>query len=349
MRLLILGGTWFLGRTIAEQAVAAGWQVTTFSRGRSGHDVPGAVPVRGQREDPDDVARLAGSDCWDVVVDTSGYTPEAVDLAARLLRDRAARYVLISTVNAYRGWPTELLTDESQVYEDAGDGARPAPSAAEVLAPSGVRYGQGKAAGERALVRWFPEPDSLILRPGVILGPYEYIGRLPWLLRRMERGGEVLAAGSPSRPIQPVDVRDLTEFVLRAARTDLSGAMNVTAPLGHATYGGLLESCRDAVGGHCELVWVADDWLAAQDVTPWSEIPLWRTTAGAWHVLSERAWTAGLTCRPLHETVAETWNWLRREDPVPHERAAEIGLSAVKEERLLAAWRKHSAGRQGGS
>ena len=125
VRLLILGGTWFLGRTIAEQAIAAGWQVTTFSRGRSGRDVPGAVPVRGQREDPDDVARLAGSDCWDVVVDTSGYTPEAVDLAARMLRDRTPRYVLISTVNAYRGWPTEPLTDESRVYEDSGDGARP--------------------------------------------------------------------------------------------------------------------------------------------------------------------------------------------------------------------------------
>ena len=349
MRLLILGGTWFLGRTIAEEAIAAGWQVTTFSRGRSGHDVPGAVPVRGHREDPDDLARLAGSGPWDMVVDTSAYTPEAVDLAARTLRDRAGRYVLISTVNAYRGWPTEPLSDESPVYNDAGDGARPVPSAAGVLAPSGIRYGQGKAAGERALTRWFPEPDSLILRPGVILGPYEYVGRLPWLLRRMERGGDVLAAGSPSRAIQPVDVRDLSEFVLHVARIGLSGAVNVTAPPGHATYGELLESCREVTGGHCELVWIADDWLAAQDVTPWSEIPLWRTTAGAWNVSSERARAAGLTCRPLPETVTGTWNWLRREDPVPHERAAEIGLGAVKEERLLAAWRKHAAGRQGGS
>ena len=88
---------------------------------------------------------------------------------------------------------------------------------------------------------------------------------------------------------------------------------------------------------------------AAQDVTPWSEIPLWRTTAGAWHVSSERAWVTGLTCRPLPETVAGTWDWLRREDPLPHERAAEIGLDALKEERLLTAWREHAAGRQGGS
>ena len=274
MRLLILGGTWFLGRTLAETAVTLGWEVTTFSRGLHGHDVPGTVPVRGRREDSDDVARLASGGRWDVVVDTSGYAPVAVDLAARMLRDRAARYVLISTVNAYRGWPTEPLTDESPVYEDAGDDAKPVPSAAKVLAPSGIMYGQGKAACERALIRSFLEHGSLILRPGVILGPYEYIGRLPWLLRRMELGGQVLAAGSPSRPIQPVDVRDLSAFVLHAARTGLSGAMNVTAPLGHATYGELLESCRDVTGGHAELVWVADDWLAAQDVTPWSEIAM---------------------------------------------------------------------------
>jgi nucleoside-diphosphate-sugar epimerase len=344
MRLLILGGTWFLGRTIAEHAIEAGYQVTTFSRGRSGRDVPGTIPVRGRREDPDDVARLASSGRWDVVVDTSGYTPETVGLAARMLRDRADRYVLISTVNAYRGWPTEPLTDQSQVYEDAGDGARPVPSAAKILAPGGIAYGQGKAAGERALARSFAEADRLVLRPGVILGPYEYIGRLPWLLRRMDRGGVVLAAGSPSRPIQPVDVRDLSEFVLHAAKTGRSGAMNVTAPLGHATYSGLLESCRSVTGGHCELVWVADDWLAVQDVTPWSEIPLWRTTAGAWRVTSERALAAGLTCRPLPETVADTWAWLRRENPVPHQRAAEIGLDAVKEEQLLAAWREHAAG-----
>ena len=143
MRLLILGGTWFLGRTLAETAVTLGWEVTTFSRGLHGHDVPGTVPVRGRREDSDDVARLASSGRWDVVVDTSGYTPEAVDLAARMLRDRAARYVLISTVNAYRGWPTEPLTDESPVYEDVGDDAKPVPSAAKVLAPSGIMYGQG--------------------------------------------------------------------------------------------------------------------------------------------------------------------------------------------------------------
>jgi nucleoside-diphosphate-sugar epimerase len=345
MRLLILGGTWFLGRTLAELAVAGGWDVTTFSRGLHGHDAAGTNPVRGQREDPDDMARLARAGHWDAVVDTSGYTPEAVELAARTLQDRAERYVLVSTVNAYRGWPTVPLKDASEVYQDAGEAADPLPSAAKVLSPSGIAYGRGKAASERVVERVFTTSASLVLRPGVILGPYEYIGRLPWLLRRMERGGEVLAGGPPSRSVQPVDVRDLAAFILHAVEARLHGAMNVTAPLEHATYGELLEGCRDATGGRAELVWVDEGWLSAQEVAPWTEIPLWRTTPGAWHVSSDRAWKAGLACRPLSETIADTWDWLCREDPVPHERAAEMGLDSQKEQQLLAAWRKHLAGR----
>ena len=344
MRLLILGGTWFLGRTLAELAVARGWEVTTFSRGLHGHDAAGTDPVRGRREDPGDMARLASAGCWDAVVDMSGYTPGAVQLGARALRDRVGRYVLVSTVNVYRGWPAVPLTDESPVYQDTGEDAAPLPLAAKIPALD-VGYGQRKAASERAVQRVFSPEASLVLRPGVILGPYEYIGRLPWLLRRMERGGQVLAAGPPSRPVQPIDVRDLAAFILRAVETGVAGAMNVTAPPGHATYGELLEGCRDAVGARAELVWVDEDWLMRQPVTPWTEIPLWRTTAGAWNVSSQRAWDAGLASRPLGQTIADTWDWLGKESPVPHERAAVIGMEPRKEQELLAAWRQHPARR----
>jgi len=279
MRLLILGGTWFLGRTLAEIALGHGWDVTTFSRGLHGRDVPGTVPVRGRREDPGDLARLAAAGPWDVVVDTSGYDADAVTAAVRALRGQAGKYVLISSVNAYRGWPAVELTDDSEVYQDAGEAAMPLPAAAEMLAPSGIRYGQGKASGERAAAREFGT-GCLVLRPGVILGPYEYIGRLPWLLRRMERGCQVLAAGPVSRPVQPVDVRDLAAFIVYAASSDVSGAMNVTAPVGHGRYGELLETCWDVTGRRAELVWVDEDWLTCQDVRQWSEIPLWRTTRG---------------------------------------------------------------------
>lgn len=344
MRLLILGGTWFLGRTLAELAVAWGWEVTTYSRGLHGRDAAGTCPVHGRREDPGDMARLADAGLWDAVVDTSGYTTDVVELAARTLRDHAGRYVLVSTVNVYRGWPAVPLTDESPTYQDAGEAAGPLPLAAKVPALD-VGYGQRKAACERVVQRAFGPAGSLVLRPGVILGPYEYIGRLPWLLRRMERGGRVLAAGPPSRPIQPVDVRDLAAFIMHAVEKSLAGAMNVTAPPGHATYGELLEGCRDTAGARAELVWADEDWLLAQPVTPWTEIPLWRTTAGAWHVSSDRARDAGLACRPLRQTIADTWDWLGHDDPVPHERAAAIGMEPRKEQEMLAAWREHLAGR----
>jgi nucleoside-diphosphate-sugar epimerase len=339
MRLLILGGTWFLGRILAEQAIARGWQVTTFSRGQSGHDVPGTAAIRGDRTRHGDVAALASAGPWDAVVDTSGYVPEMVAASAATLRKVAGRYVYLSTVNAYRGWPNEPLTDESPLYDATDGAASERAEASRGMAPA-AEYGQLKADCERAVQHQFPNGDCLILRPGVVLGPYEYVGRLPWLLNRMHSGGPVLAAGDPARSIQPIDVRDLAAFILVAISDQLSGAMNVTAPIGHSTYSTLLDTCNKVTGNHAELVWVEDQWLAEQDVTPWTEIPLWRLAPGAWAVSSTRAANAGLTCRSLEITVADTWVWLSREQPMPHERASEIGLDPTKEQRLLAAWQR---------
>jgi 2'-hydroxyisoflavone reductase len=338
MRLLILGGTWFLGRTLAELALGDGWQVTTFSRGRSGRDVPGTRTLRGDRIDRANVGDLTADGPWDAVVDTSGFMPEVVAAAAEVLRPVAGRYVYVSTVNVYRGWPTEPLADDSPVYDELPDVTIDMAGEAERRA-NAEQYGQLKAACERAVWQWFG-PEGLIVRPGVILGPYEYNGRLPWLLRRMRRGGQVLAPGDPGRPIQPVDARDLAAFILTAISTGLGGAMNVTAPLGHSTYGQMLDSCREVTGGAAELVWVEDQWLASQDVKPWREIPLWRAAAGTWQVSSARAWAAGLTCRPLRDTVADTWTWLGHDEPVAHWRAREIGIDPEKEQHLLAAWRE---------
>jgi nucleoside-diphosphate-sugar epimerase len=343
MRLLILGGTWFLGRTLAEQALAAGWHVTTFSRGRSGHDVPGAEPIRGDRACAADLGRLAGAGRWDAVVDTSGHVPEVVTSAASALRPVADRYVYISTVNAYRGWPDEPLTDVSPIYPVAGtEMTAHAAGADRGLAPP-AEYGRLKAACEQAVQQQFQDGRCLVLRPGVVVGPYEYVGRLPWLLRRMSTPGPALAAGDPARPIQPLDVRDLAAFILLAISSRLSGTMNATAPIAHSTYGEMLGFCRDAVGGAAWLIWVDDQWLAAQDVRQWTEIPLWRTAPGAWAVSSRRAEQAGLTCRSLRETVNDTWAWMSTEDPMPHERAAQIGIDPAKEQQLLAAWEQHSA------
>lgn len=337
VRILILGGTWFLGRTLAEASLRRGWSVTTFNRGRSGRDVDGVEVVRGDRSVEDDVARLIRRGPWDAVIDTSGHEPGVVQISAQALRDHVGRYVYISTVNVYQGWPAEPLTDESPVRESRPDLRADVPGAKQGLAGADI-YGRFKAGCELAVRQAFADERTLILRPGVLLGPYEYVGRLPWLLRRMERGGKALAAGPPDRPIQPVDVRDLAEFALDAVERGDAGAMNATAPIGHSTYGELLAECRSVTGHRAELIWVAEDWLARQDVRQWSEIPLWRTTRGAWNVRSDRAWSLGLHCRPLVSTVADTWAWLRREQLMPHGRQAEIGLSAEKEQALLDAW-----------
>jgi nucleoside-diphosphate-sugar epimerase len=179
---------------------------------------------------------------------------------------------------------------------------------------------------------------ALILRPGVVIGPHEYVGRLQTLLGRAAQGGRMLAAGDPAQPIQPVDVRDLTDFTLALVAGGVSGVFNVAAPDGHATYGALLDACVEATGAAAKLVWVDAAWLAEQDVRQWTEIPLWRTPAGTWAVDASHAHRVGLVCRPLRETVLDTWRWLQVERPIPHERQAEHGLDPAKEARLLEAW-----------
>ncbi|WP_324188691.1 NAD-dependent epimerase/dehydratase family protein [Nocardia flavorosea] len=332
-RVLILGGSWFLGREIAERAVAQGWEVTTFRRGRTGTDVEGVTTVRGDRADHDDLARLASSGPWDVVVDTSSFVPRETLALARALEPVADRYVLVSTVSVYQGWPIEPLTESSPVLEcpsDAGPGfgydGDPGPST----------YGFGKAGCERAVTETFGTARTTILRPGVILGPHEYVGRLEWWLRRMQRGGRVLVPGSPDRPIQPVDVRDVAAFALTP---DLTGVYNVTAAR-RERMGDMLGACRDITGGGAVLEWVTDEqWLARQGIRQWTELPLWRTYAGVWNVDASNAREAGFTCRPIRETVSATWMWLNSGgSAVRHERAGELGISPEREATILGLW-----------
>jgi nucleoside-diphosphate-sugar epimerase len=203
--------------------------------------------------------------------------------------------------------------------------------------PVAYAYGTLKAGCEQAVMQAYGDA-ALILRPGVVLGPYEYVGRLPTLLKRAARGGRMLAAGDPDQPIQPVDVRDLAGFTLSMVESGRGGAFNVTAPTGHGTYGDLVRSCVAATGSDAELVWVESEWLIDKGIRQWTEIPLWRTPAGTWAVDSALAQAAGLACRPLRETVRDTWNWLRVEQPVLHERQAEHGMDPDREIQLLTAW-----------
>jgi 2'-hydroxyisoflavone reductase len=334
MRLLVLGGTRFVGHAVVTAGLSHGWEITTFNRGVSGPDVAGVHVIRGDRTKAPDLARLAAAGPWDAVIDTSGYVPREVLAACGHLEEVAGRYVFMSTVSVYRGWPAEPLTEASELLycpPDAG------PDYGEDTEDGPTRYGYQKSGCELAVTSTFGAARSTVLRPGVVLGPREYVGRLPWWLNRVAAGGRVLAPGSPDRSIQPADVRDLAEFAVRSAACGIAGAYNVTAPVGRETFGGMLAACARVTGSGAEFVWVPDEQLLAQGVRQWSEIPLWRTFPGVWRVDSAAAHAQGLWCRPLAATVDETWSWMQQDRaPGDDERAGEIGISREREQRILA-------------
>ncbi|WP_371652530.1 MULTISPECIES: NAD-dependent epimerase/dehydratase family protein [unclassified Streptomyces] len=330
-RTLLLGGTWFLGRAIVEAALLRGREITIFNRGRSGPDLPNVESVHGDRTNTDDLQRLARLGPWDVVIDTSAseMAPRQVLDSSKALASVVDRYVYVSTVNAYKGWPNEPLSEASPLYPALPNADRDFGVAEGVT----LHYGKQKAGAEAAVSSVFGS-RATILRPSVILGPGEYVGRLPWWLRRAERGESILAPGRPDKTIQPIDVRDVADFALMDT---ISGAYNLAAPQGRATMNDLLTTCVTVTGRRGHLVWAADEVLTSHGVREWTELPLWRTAAGTWAVDTTRAQAAGLVCRPLTDTVADTWAWLCDGDgPVAHPRWADHGIDPVKEAAILA-------------
>ncbi|MCX4564395.1 NAD-dependent epimerase/dehydratase family protein [Streptomyces phaeochromogenes] len=335
MRILVIGGTWFLGRAVAERALARGWQVTTYNRGRSGNDVPGVELLHGDRTVRNDLLQLAQHGPWDAVVDTSNsdLAPRDVLLATTILRDQVRRWVHISTVSVYEGWPHHVLTDHSPLLDCP-------PNVDETYGYTGedgspTTYGFQKAGAERAVTEAFGD-SAVFLRPGVILGPGEYVGRLPWWLERAKRGGRFLAPTPASQRIQPVDVRDVAQFALHQAANTTSGGYNVTH-LDGTSFEEFLSGCLAATNGTGAPVWVEPAVLKEHGIAQWTEIPLWRTHAGVWAVDSSRAVAAGLNCRPIAETIRDTWRWWAADGrPVDHPRWAEHGITPEKEAKVLA-------------
>jgi nucleoside-diphosphate-sugar epimerase len=335
MRILVVGGTWFLGKAVVEGALSRGWMVTTFNRGRSGADVSGVEAVHGDRTVHEDLSKLAQRGRWDAVIDSSSseLSPREVGLAARSLQGRAGRWVHISTVSVYEGWPHQPLTEESPLLECPADADGSFGYTGEDGSPT--QYGFQKAGGERAVAEAFGDA-AVFLRPGVILGPGEYVGRLPWWLERAKRGGRIVAPAPAEQRIQPVDVRDVAAFALHQAAGSSRGGFNVTHPDG-VSFGGFLDECLKATGSAGAPVWVDPTVLAKHGVKQWTEIPLWRTHAGVWAVDSQRAVDAGLRCRPIAETIRDTWGWWAADGrPVDHPRWAEHGIAPEKEARILA-------------
>jgi nucleoside-diphosphate-sugar epimerase len=330
MRVLVLGGTHHVGRAVVETALDRGDEVTTLTRGISGRAVPGADARHADRLDPRAVAEALGDDTWDAVVDTWSHQPVAVRDSARLLDGRAAHYTYISSRSVYT-WPMEPGTDESAPVVD-GD-----PASADA-----ADYAAAKRGGEIAAQEEF-HGDVLLPRAGLVLGPYEVVGRLPWWLNRIAAAGRVPAPGPRDRPLQYVDARDLAAWVLDAATSGVTGAYNTVSPRGHTTIGDLLEECVSVTGSGAELVWVTPEAVEAAGLSGWTDLPIWVPPTGELAALHDcdvsAAHAAGLRCRPMDVTVADTWAWLQREGTPtpPSARAGELGLSPEEEQRLLGA------------
>jgi 2'-hydroxyisoflavone reductase len=333
VRMLVLGGTRFVGYAVLSAAVRAGWNATSFSRGLSGSPPAGVRVVHGDRINRGDLEQLAADGPWDAVVDTSGFVPRDVLMACDYLRPVTAHYLFVSTVSVYRGWPREPLSESSEVLfcpPDAG------PDYGEDVEDGPTKYGYQKSGGELAVTSTFGLERCTILRPGVILGPREYVGRLPWWLNRVSTGGHVLAPGDPSRFIQPVDVRDLADFALLAISQPVAGTYNIAAPQHRETFGQMLHACADVTGSEVEFTWVPDADLLAAGVRQWSQLPLWRTFPGVWQVDSTEAQAAGLSCRKIMDTVADTWAWMKSDGfDLTDQRSAEIGISLDLERQIL--------------
>lgn len=325
MKLLMLGGTEFVGRAITEDALERGWEVTVFHRGHHAPP-PGATAVHGDRTAPGGLDGLAAGE-WDLVVDTWGGAPTAVRDSAALLRERVGRYSYVSSRSVY-AYPAPAGLDET------GPLVGGSPDAAATA------YPEDKRGAELAVLDAFGD-RALLVRAGLILGPYENVGRLPWWLNRAARGGPVLAPGPRELPIQYIDVRDLARWTLDASVAGRSGAYNLVSPVGHATMGSLLDACAAATGGRADLRWTDPDRIQEAGVQPWTDLPVW-APAGEGHDFMHggsvaKALAAGLVCRPVEETVADTWAWLRDIGGIPPQRSDRPapGIDADREAALL--------------
>lgn len=319
----MLGGTRFVGWAVVDEALDRGWDVTTLNRGLTGAPPGGVTALHADRTRPEDLAEALGGATWDAVVDTWSGAPGVASDAARLLSERAGHYGYVSSGSVY-AWGSHVDERSPLVEADplAGDGDYPAL----------------KRGAERGVLAAFP--SALLARAGLILGPHEDIGRLPWWLGRIARGGSVVAPGRPYRPLQYVDVRDLAAWLLSGLANGLTGPVDVISRSGHATTEQLLAACLTATGSNAQLVWISEEDLAAMGAQPWTHLPCWVPEHGDFtgflEVDTARAAATGLVCRPVTDTVTDTWHWLQRQGSPPQRNDRDVhGLPPELEHQLL--------------
>ncbi|CAN5592946.1 SDR family oxidoreductase [soil metagenome] len=325
MKLLILGGTIFLGRHIVEAALARGHEITLFNRGQHNVDLfPQVEKLHGDRTS--DLSALAGRQ-WDAVIDTCGYAPRHVRASAEFLAEQVEHYTFISSISVYPDFT------QAGIDENAPVGALADPTVEEI---TGETYGPLKALCEQAAEAALP---GLVLniRPGLIVGPHDPTDRFTYWPQRVARAGEILAPGDPQQFVQFIDVRDLAAWTVAIIEQRKTGIYNATGPTHPLTMQNFLEACQNVTQDNVLFTWVSDEFLLAQEVGPFAEMPLWvpASEAGLEQVNCAKAIGDGLTFRALPETIIDTLAW-------HNQRVSDVGLRAglapEREAALLTAW-----------
>lgn len=316
MRALVLGGTKFLGRALVDALLEQGHEPTLFNRGLTNADLfPEVEKLHGDRGG--DLSALDGRE-WDALLDVAAYFPDEVRRSVEALRGRIDRYVVVSSVSVYADQSIPPVEGAAVAELASGDETD----------SSSETYGARKAACERIVEDVFVDA-ALVIRPGLIVGPHDPTGRFTYWPHRIGRGGHVLGPGSPDDPVQFVDVRDLAAWIVRATADGRGGVFNATGE--SMRFGDLLEECQRATGSDARVTWVPSETLLEAGVEEWMGVPLWIVSPGweaANRVVVEKAIAAGLTFRPLAETILGA---LHEAEPVDG-----VGLTPERERDLLA-------------
>ena len=327
MKLLVIGGTRFLGRAIVNDALAGGHEVTLFNRGQSNPDLYSGE-VETLIGDRDGGLGVLDGRSWDAVIDTCGYFPRLVRDSAEKLKDAVGHYTFISSLSVY--------SDNSQVGQDES-GTLGTIEDETVEEITGETYGPLKVLCEQAASAVMGAARALHVRAGLIVGPHDLSDRFTYWPARVARGGEVLAPDSPDKGVQFVDVRDLAAWTVRATQAKLHGPYNATGPNGRLTLGEVLQTCREVSGSAATFTWVSEPFLVENEVGAYVEMPLWVPAeyAGFDTFDCQKAIEAGLTFRPLAETVRDTLAWQATR---PADYQWRGGLTPERELALLQKW-----------
>jgi 2'-hydroxyisoflavone reductase len=340
LRILILGGTGFTGPFQLQYALKRGHKITTFNRGKThpGETPEGVEQLIGDRNGQLDTLKNRQ---WDVVIDNPTSAPVWVRDAAQILKGNVDRYVFISTISVYAD-TSKPGTDESAPLAKYTGPDEMKESRETIIASKFALYGPLKALSEQEAEKWFPK-KTLIIRPGLIVGPRDETDRFTYWPMRVDRAGEVLAPGVPSDPVQFIDGRDLAEWTIRMVENGETGIYNATGPAKKLGIGDMLETMKSALNSQAKFTWVNADFLAAQKVEPWSDMPVWipprGEEAGGNQISNKRALAKGLTFHPLADTTRDTVAWLKSQST---ERQAKLkaGLTPEREAEVLVAWHK---------